>query len=249
MSYLLLSPLSYLLLAVLLALLARRLLPRRRGTWVLPSVLGVVSLVLMTPLGANWLVRGLEQQVLRVEAACAAQPPTTIVVLGGGFDRRPLDDADAESLTAPSLRRVIGAVQLWQRQPDAHLVMAGGGNFAVAEADAMGRLAQQLGVPADRLRLETRSTSTFENLARVADLQPPVERRIWLVSSAMHLPRAMAVAQRDGFTPCAYATDRRYIPPGGLGYYLPQTSALAKSEAALHEWVGAAVYAWRASPP
>ena len=33
---------------------------------------------------------------------------------------------------------------------------------------------------------------------------------------------------------------------GGIGYFIPQSSALVKSEAAIHELVGEANYRWRA---
>ncbi|HSI56833.1 MAG TPA: YdcF family protein [Ideonella sp.] len=245
MLHLLLSPLTW-----LLAGAGVLLLTSRRGGWWwglrAPALLAACGgLLLMTPLGANLLVGRLEHQVAAPDGSCRAEPPAAIVVLGGGFEREPRDAGDIEALSTPSLRRTLGAVELLRSRPGSHLVIAGGGPAGIAESQAMGALAQRLGVPAERIRLETASMSTAANLQQLAALQPPVERRIWLVSSAMHLPRALAVAAREGFSACAHPVDRRYVPPGGLGYYLPQSSALVKSEAALHEFAGSLAYAWR----
>ena len=126
------------------------------------------------------------------------------------------------------------------------LVLAGGGPYRVSESAVLRELVLQLGVPAASIRTESRSQTTWENAEQVRALQPALPARIRLVSSAVHLPRALVAFRAAGFEPCAIASDRRYLPPGGIGYYLPQSSALRKAEFALHELVGEAVYRWRA---
>src|SRR6185369_7614076 len=106
-----------------------------------------------------------------------------------------------------------------------------------------------LGVPADSIRREDRSQTTWENAQQLRLLSPALPERIWLVSSAIHLPRALIAFRAAGFEPCVYASDRRYVPPGGIGYYLPQSSALIKTESAIHELIGEALYRWRAREP
>jgi len=69
-------------------------------------------------------------------------------------------------------------------------------------------------------------------------------------SSQVNLVSAKSVVEAfraAGFEPCLIVAERRYHPPGGIGYYLPQSSGLSKSEAALHEIFGTLLYRWRAA--
>lgn len=242
MLYLLLSPLSLDVLIALALALVWKWLPgglRYAGIFIV-----ILPLVAMTPLGANTLVRLVESRA--PSRACAAEPPMTIVVLSGGFQREPLSATDFSAENSQSLDRLFAGAALWKRTPGAHLVIAGGGDGAIAESEVMARLAEQLGVPAQAIGTERRSHSTWENAQNLAALKPPLPARITLVSSALHLPRALIAFRAAGFQPCAWSSGSMYLPPGGLGYFVPQSSSLLKTEAAIHELAGAAYYAWRA---
>ena len=240
----LLSPLGAgLLLALALLLTWRRL--TRAARW-LGTFVVLLLLVSVTPLGANALVALIEARVPSPDA-CSAPAPGTIVVLSAGLQREPDGDDDFAALRADSVQRALAGVALWQRTPDATLVFAGGGPFATRESVVLQRFAQQLGVPAQAIRREDRSQTTWENAQQLRALEPPLASRIWLVSSALHLPRALLAFRAQGFDACAYASARVYIAPGGIGYYVPQSSALIKTEAAIHELLGEALYRWRAA--
>ena len=239
----LLSPLGLGLLSVLVLLLAWRRLSRLLRF--LGLGVALICFVLLTPFGANALVDSLESRVPAVPDCPAA--PQVIVVLAGGFDAEPDGDGDSEALTAASLRRLLAGIALWRRMPEAQLVLTGGGPYSIREADVLGPLAEQLGVPASAIRRERDSRTTWENARNLRALAPPLPADIWLVSSAMHLPRALTAFHAFGFAPCAYASDREYVAPGGPGYFLPQSSAVRKSEIAIHELLGNLVYRWRAS--
>jgi len=239
--HVLFSPLGSGLLLALLAAAAWRRLPRAaRAAFV---VVELALFALLCPFGANLLVALVES---RVVADCAPPPPQAIVVLSAGFDRPPAGPGDIAALSAASLRRALAGVDLWQHTPQATLVFSGGGPFPIAEAGVLQRYAERLGVPPERIRREESSQTTWENAERLRAAVPPLPNRIWLVSSALHLPRAQVAFRAAGFATCASVTDRRYLAPGGLGYFLPQSSALSKSEAAIHELVGGAWYRWRA---
>jgi uncharacterized SAM-binding protein YcdF (DUF218 family) len=239
----LLSPLgSCLLLALLLKLLWRRLPHwlRRLGL-----ALEFTLIVLMCPVGANALVWLIESRV-PANGICSVPPPASIVVLSGGLDRKPTDHTDFTALAPITIERAIAGIALWRSQPNATLVFAGGGPYAISESGILQNFAERLGVPAAQIRTEQRSQTTWENAEQLRAFEPALPERIWLVSSALHLPRALIAFHAAGFTPCTYVSDRRYLPPGGVGYYLPQSSALTKSEAAIHEALGALAYRWRA---
>ena len=240
--HILLSPLSWILVLALVLLAFRRLPSALRAIIIAIECVLIVSIC---PLGANALVWQIESRI--PSEACAEPAPDTIVVLSAGLEREPSASDDFNSLEADSVERLMGGVALWRRSPGAALVFAGGGPFATRESAVLQKLAEQIGVPADRIRREDRSLTTWENAQQLRALAPPLPARIWLVTSAMHLPRALIAFRAAGFEPCSYASDHRYLPPGGIGYYLPQSSALIKTEAAIHELVGEAVYRWRAA--
>jgi uncharacterized SAM-binding protein YcdF (DUF218 family) len=241
--HLLLSPLSWSVgLALLLALLWQWL---PRGLCLLGLAIETALVVAMTPLGANGVVRIIESRVPPVQS-CKAPRPDVIVVLTGGMSRPAQSPDDFGAANLQSLHRLFAGVALWRQTPGARLVISGGSGRGVAESVVLATLAKRLGVPAQAIRFEARSHNTWQNAQNVATLSPPVPRRIWLVSSALHLPRALYAFRVAGFEPCAWPSESFYIPPGGsFFYYVPQSSSLAKMEEALHELFGGWDYEWR----
>ncbi len=242
MLHLLLSPLSLGLLIALLLALAWRWLPRWSRYTALVGEFAL--LVVMAPLGANILVSLIESRVPPVQA-CKPPTPIVIVVLSGGAEWAPSSADDFSALEMSSLRRLFAAVALWRHTPDAQLVIVGGGG-KVPDSVVLAQLAQRLGVPADAIRTEQRSRTTWENAWNLAADMPHLPKRIWLVSSALHLPRALFAFRSAGFEPCAYSSGSLYEGPGGLGYFVPQSSSLIKAEESIHELVGSIVYRLRA---
>jgi uncharacterized SAM-binding protein YcdF (DUF218 family) len=235
----LLSPLTWLLLiGILLALTWRRLPRMVRVTGI---VLEALALIMMSPLGANALVNMIESRVPSV-ATCRSPTPTTIVMLSGGASRAPRSIDDYAALNVSSIRRLLAAIRLWRHTPGARLVISGGG-WHIPEAAVLTSLAERMGVPAASISEETRSHTTWENARNVAALVPSLPKRIWLVSSALHLPRALGAFRAWGFEPCAWPSDSLYEAPSmHLGYFLPQSSSLDKADEATHELIGGLVY-------
>jgi uncharacterized SAM-binding protein YcdF (DUF218 family) len=237
----LLSPLGLGIVLAFVMLVVWRRMPRWLRTVMV--VLEAMALVACCPVGANALVWLIESRVPHTET-CAEPVPATVVVLSGGLEGPPRNADDFASLDPDSVQRMLSAVALWKRMPAATFVIAGGGPFAVKESDVLARLAEQLGVPAASIVREVHSLTTWENAQELHKLQPPLPDRIWLVSSAIHLPRAVKSFRAAGFDPCIHVSDRDYLSLQGIGYFLPQSSALRKSEMAIHELLGQALYAF-----
>ena len=236
-----LSPLTLAILLLVLLAIAWRGLPRvLRWSGI---AIEILLIVLMMPLGANLLVHVVESRV-PAAARCTLPHPQTIVVLSGGFDRPPGSPDDFAAANAESLRRLFAGAALWRQVPGATLIVVGGGERRIAQADLLAQLARALGVSDAAIKVERKSRTTWENAHDVAAMTD--SRRIWLVTSALHLPRALDAFRAFGFQPCAWSSGSLYLPPKGIGYFIPQSSALDKAEAAIHEIVGGWVYAWRA---
>lgn len=241
----LLSPLAWLLLAVLLAPLAWCM--RGRAVWLSGcAALAVIAVAAMTPFAADSLVAYLERPVAE-PMNCRAFPPSTLVVLAGGVDRLPRDSTDVSVMNIASRRRVEHAARQWRARVNVRLVLTGGPVAAgfVDNATLMSRYARMLGVPQQALRLESRARNTHENASYVARMVPQLPKRIGLVTSAMHMPRASATFRAAGFEVCPLPADFRAIPGRAPRNLVPHSAALVKTEAALREMAGVGVYRWR----
>lgn len=234
-----LSPLTYAALLALILVLSWRRLPRLFR--VAGATVEIALLLSIAPIGANLLVWSVESRAPSPQS-CSAPMPGTVVVLSGGTERRPRSADDYTALSATSLRRLFAGIALWRSIPDARLVIAGGGR-GVPESVLLAGLAKRMGVPPTMIETEKRSHTTWENALYTADLSPPVPKRIWLVSSALHLPRALGAFRAWGFEPCAWPAGTLHTPfSPRLGYFVPQSSSLDKADAAIHELIGGIVY-------
>ena len=167
-------------------------------------------------------------------------------MLSGGTRRKASDAGDFDALNTASLQRTLAAARLAKRIDGAELVITGGGRRGIAQSTLMASIAQDLGVPAGAIRTETASTTTWENATGVRGLQPALPSRIWLVTSAIHMPRALLAFHAAGFDACAYPADFRYTPPDSPADALPSGGAIGNADAVLHELVGEIVYRLRA---
>ena len=241
-----LSPLGFGLLLACLLWLSRARLPR--GVWRAGLVLEVLCVILSTPAGSNLLVGWQERRALALPA-CIDPAPTTIVLLAGGIRRSPRDAEDVGALNSASVQRTLDAAQLMRDRRGAELVISGGtrGGNGIAESTLMAALARRLGVPEASMRTEAAARTTWENAQYLHALVPALPTRVVLVTSAVHMPRALVAFQAAGFQPCTHASDFGAMPIRELADLLPRGGAVARSEAVLHELAGEIAYRWRAA--
>lgn len=217
---------------------------RNRASIVIAGAMLLAYIGLATPLGANQWVGLLEERATTPGACEPVAADAIVIVLAGGMAGNPLD-ADAARLSESSLRRVLSAARLAKQSPSAHFVLSGGGRKTVREADLMRTLMMGLGVSPDRLSLERESLNTWENATKTAQLlseRAPRGRPLYLLTSAMHLPRAAATFRKAGIDACPIAADRRREPLEWESAWLPNPQALLNSFLALHEVIGLVAY-------
>lgn len=161
-----------------------------------------------------------------------------VVVLGGGLAGDDRDPARVE-LSRASLARLVEGIRIQKMCRGSKLVLSGGKVFGqISESEVMAQKARLLGVKGDDILLENNSPDT-ETQARL--VKPFVkDGRFIMVTSAIHMPRAMGLFRNEGLEPIADPTD--YLPQGGTDprRYLPQIGALGKSSEALNEYLGMA---------
>jgi uncharacterized SAM-binding protein YcdF (DUF218 family) len=183
------------------------------------------------------------------ESVAALPAADVAVVLGGGIDSGP------PSWPYPNLGgaadRVWHAARLYRAGKVDSLILSGGRlgwqGKVRPESEAMRQFLNDLGVPDAVLQFEHRSRSTRENALYSAELiRAQGAARVMLVTSALHMPRALASFWAVGVeaipAPCDFEV--RSEPAHPLRW-LPDAGALAASTRALKEYLGWWVYRWR----
>lgn len=236
-----LPPGSVLLLLVLGGLLALRW--RRLGRSL--QALGFLWLwIASTPWVAGHLLATLQQH--------PALPTTgplpdvdAIVVLSAEADRQGAEYG-GPTVGTMTLQRLRYAAAL-QRRTSLPLLVSGGKPTADCPplAELMAKtLRDEFGVTA-RFQ-EDRSTDTRENAEfSAALLRQAGLKRILLVSSAWHLPRAAAAFRAEGLDVVPAPTGFRGPSDEGDASFVPHWQALRDTSYALHEWCGRLWYCLR----
>ena len=176
----------------------------------------------------------------------ATRAPDGIVVLGGAINSR-LSREYGEAVLGDDGDRILAMARLARAYPAARLVYSGGdaslrGNRS-PEANFVAPLLEGLGIPGDRVMLESRSRNTAENAAFTKELVKPKPGEVWLlVTSAQHMPRAIGCFRRVGFPVEAYPVGWRTGRDGYLWVPSLFSDALARFDSAAHEWIGLLAY-------
>ena len=234
--------------AVILLLLAVWQFRRRPKLAKSLIVLSIVWLgFLASSFGSYWLLWPLEQQykVFKqpVPHSCV------VMVLGSGHDDGVAGDA-RHKLSTTALARLSEGVALVKKadSKDCLLVFSGwtgGGNNTTAHAEEMKQAAIDMGAdPVRILTLDDAKDTVEEALALRQTFGAAPEdmgddavggRKLLLVTSASHMPRAMEIFVGAGFDPVAAPTD--FLGRHDHWWRL-STENLDKSAKALHEYIG-----------
>jgi uncharacterized SAM-binding protein YcdF (DUF218 family) len=239
------QPLAWVVALLLLGLLLQRRWRRCAGA-LLWSALAVLLLQGWEPL-PDALLRRLETQY-PAPAQIDLQRYAGVVVLGGATESSYVWEGHAQPALNGAAERLTAALPLLQRAPRLKLLYSGGeGELltrALTEAERARRFYAEMGVDPQRLILESASRTTYENAVLSAAV-PGVDRtQPWLLlTSASHMPRAMAVFEKAGWNVTPWPTDYRAgLETPWHRYSLAQGAA--KWDAALHEILGLWIYRW-----
>jgi uncharacterized SAM-binding protein YcdF (DUF218 family) len=173
-------------------------------------------------------------------AASQPVPVGAIVVLGGGIRRNSAESGGA-GLTPQSLERLAGGAALARRTGLPLLLSGGSVEPGPAEADVMqATLKRDFGLEARFI--ERRSRTTRENARETAALLAPAWiKNVVLVTTAVHMRRAVREFEAAGVTVIPAPVGGTLTVGRGLAAWLPHTSAVVRSHEALYELAGLAV--------
>lgn len=236
------------ILLIAIALGVRNWKPKLAIALMLVSVLSLYAL--STPVVAEVLQQSLENSYPAIPIE-AVEKADAIVVLGGYLHEPSSQHPIAEFTEA--IDRLWAASRLFRAQKAPLVLLAGGtvpvlGQATIPESQAAKSVLEQWGVPPEAILVEVHSRNTHENAIFSAPILAGngVHRSI-LVTSAAHMPRALAIFKRTGLDVVPFPTDYQsgWNVPELLIRWLPDAEALLKSNRAIKEWIGWAVYRLR----
>jgi uncharacterized SAM-binding protein YcdF (DUF218 family) len=234
---------TLLLVLLALALFGARRSPtgsRRMAPWVRAlALLGAVwAYALSAPGLARGLLTPLEQFRPAVDLATVQAGADIVLLASGSVERH--EGRAVVRLDRAAWERTAAAAALWQRSRARLFVVGGPLMDGLSPARAMADAAIAWGVPADRVVVDDRATTTRDSYDRLPALAASPQP--WLVTSASHMRRALWSAEQKGLSLRAFPCDYLSTDPPGWQQWLPSTFAVRQNAVALHEWVGLLAY-------
>lgn len=202
-----------------------------------------VALLSLWLVSTPWISRTLLGMLEPVPANPLLAPPAQAIVVLGGGKYHAAPEYGTDTVNGPSLVRLRYAAHL-HRLSNRPILVSGGSpeGSPIAEARAMKAvLENDFKTPV--AWTEDTSATTLENArASFKVLKAQGITRIYLVTHAWHMPRALRVFSAAGFTvvpaPTAYTTHFRFTILDGL----PRADALRQSSLFFHEVIGLVWY-------
>lgn len=239
----------------LIALLLILTLVMKRGRRAIIAVALLILWIGSSRYVAYALVRSLETRFMPPEGELRAD---AIVVLGGGTrgsdPPRPLPELNEAG------DRVLYGAKLYHDGAAPVVIVTGGSiewltpEGVSPEADDMSALMALLNVPADDVWLEDKSRNTYENALFTKQLLENANmNEVLLVTSAMHMPRSVALFEAQGVRVIPAPTDFllsdaewQHLWRGGptvtLINLLPNVEYLTYTTRVMKEYIGIAFY-------
>lgn len=141
--------------------------------------------------------------------------------------------------------RMLQTLKLFYAHAFDTLIISGGGATALRddlqEARVLKAYLKSINFPLEKVIIEDQSRNTHESAVILANTIG--KRKILLISSASHLPRASKVFQKQGFLvtpyPTTFFTNDQMIAPS---MFIPSADAFFKWHILFKEWMGLLAY-------
>lgn len=205
--------------------------------------------LLTTPIGSGLLAAGLSHGLSQIHSAEEAGGADAIVVLSAGADTMSAGGHIAGVLTPTSLLRALEAARV-SKVIGARLVVASGGVprpdlLLLPESRMLREALIGAGVPPETIVEESISKTTREQVRLVpAVRRAHGVRRFVLVTSPVHMRRALALFRAEGLDPVPSVSLMRseHLKPPPL--LVPSEDALFVSNAAIYDYAAWVYYWW-----
>lgn len=180
-----------------------------------------------------------------------AYPQTDVIIVLGGALGPPLPPRQNFDLSGAT-DRILHGVRLYRAGRAGAILLAGGNVFpqpgVEPESYYMAQLMREWGVPAPAILTEDRSRNTYENAIYSREVM--AERGFnsaLLVTSALHMPRAIAVFRSAGIEITPAPTDYQIVSTNEprVLRWLPTLGAMGTFTAVFREHLGIIAYRFK----
>ena len=235
---LLVKPLTWLIILMLTAVFCRK--PKLKKISIIASL--VILLVFTNSLIINIVLKLWEPSPVAVETL----PTYDIgIALGGFAHHSPITNNMALNDCGDRLWQTI---LLYKQGKIRRILISGGGaKSGKSEAETVYDALIAMGIPDSVLLAETKSRNTYENATFSAELiaeNYPDGATCVVITSALHVSRALGCFRKAGLNPCAFPAE--HLARSNKTYWIewlrPESSALQNWERLINEWVGIVMY-------
>lgn len=169
-------------------------------------------------------------------------PRADVIVVFGGNTQANRSNWFEPLNRATAIDRIDRAQSLYQAGKAPRILLSGGANEGkVSEAQMLARLLRQRGIPDSAILLENESRNTYEN-ARFTDLTMRGHklRSVLLVTSALHMPRALGSLEKRGVqVTAANSAPQIFLPTSNApDLWMPHLRSLDASRTIIKEYLG-----------
>ena len=127
-------------------------------------------------------------------------------------------------------------LRLHNQLPNAKIITSGyKAKYSIAEATRTANILKQIGIPSKSIIIHNKPKDTKEEANAIKKLLG--KEKFILVTSAYHMPRAMALFKKGGLNPIAAPTDFK-IKPYNTAISMPDGNSLKHTQLAWHEYLG-----------
>lgn len=232
--------------------------------WVAAVVIGYAAI--STQAGAGLLSRTLTSGYRPIQSIEEARGAQAIVLLGGGSVNLRASGRQLSTVATDAGLRVLEAARLFtllngpalngasSRAADGvegPVVIASGGiterdPAAVPESTALRQALIAVGVPADRILLESESKNTRDEVVIIKHML--ADRNITqfvLITSPLHMRRSILAFEQEGLHPIP--SPARLVPERSAAdrRFWPSAQWLSVSDDAIYEWLARGYYWWK----
>ncbi|WP_321368453.1 ElyC/SanA/YdcF family protein [uncultured Desulfuromusa sp.] len=231
----LLMPVPVTLLLLLWALL---LLLRRKTRW-----LGIIVVLLATALLFVASYAPLSNQYIapfetRIPSYQKDQTPVDYIAVLGHWHQSVADQPVTSELSSTAIVRLAEGIRIYRLNPGSQLIFTGFkgiGKDPVSYPEKLRELAIALGVPATDILIFNGPRDTMEEAEVIAENVP--EASLVVVTTAVHMPRALDLFHRAGLDPIPAPTEH-LSKPFKSWWTFPTGKTLEHSEYWAHERLG-----------
>jgi uncharacterized SAM-binding protein YcdF (DUF218 family) len=193
---------------------------------------------------ANFLCYYLEKDYIN-NSSILEKNTDVIVVLGGGS--KDIDALKNTFLTEITAARVLHAIEVYNKNGAKYFVCSGKGAGKISEAAVMAQLAEKLGVPKEKIRIEDKSMNTWQHAAELNKMFANKNISVGIVTSAYHMKRSEREFKKYFNNVFALPANYFYSSREGNSVvkYMPQSEELYKTSIALKEIIGQLWYSMK----